>query len=690
MTTPPFSLPRAWRDDAFPGPREAAVVHAVPDRAVALAVHLAVLSALTDDAEIRTTIRVDGRARDVRAEPGRRGRWPESVARARSVLDAAGEPVGEPAPGQVLFTDAAATGYALVVELHAGGLTLRAYHGALAGDRLELLAEMYRAALADATGDGPAVVAVPPDEWSALRRWGTGPVVDRGATTFVDLWEAQAARTPDTTAVRVDGGTLTYRELSHRARQFARHLGELRTDPDAPVGVSLRRTADLLPVLLGTWLAGAAYLPLDVDLPPARRREMIDSAGCGVIVTTTDQLAALTDAGSRTFCLMDKERELIAERSAGPLPGRSDPDALAYLMYTSGSTGKPKAVMVQHRGLVNYLLWAAEAYLARGAGGSPYFTSISFDLGVPSLFGPLLVGQAVDLLPDPLDVADLGRLLASGAPYSFVKMTPGHLNLLALDLEPAEAHVLAGLVIAAGDAFPVELAARWAALAGPGGTPVATEYGPTEITVGNSGQTVDHSQWTGLIPLGDPIANTTMYVLNARSEPVPAGVPGEVYVGGTGVAAGYLGAPALTADRFVPDPWGPPGARMYRTGDRGRWQAGALEFLGRIDGQRKIRGHRVELGEVAAAVRRHPDVADAVVIVHERPARPARLAAFVVLVAQRVLDARALRAALAEELPEYMIPTDIRAVADVPLTANGKIDNRRLESLLTDPQGGNP
>jgi non-ribosomal peptide synthetase component F len=334
-------------------------------------------------------------------------------------------------------------------------------------------------------------------------------------------------------------------------------------------------------------------------------------------------------------------------------------------------------VLVHHGGLANYLLWTAEAYAKHGTGGSAFFTSIGFDLGMPSLFTPLLAGQTVDLLPDPFDTADLGELLAAGAPYSFLKMTPGHLNMLSLDLDAEQARDLAGLVIAAGDAFPVALARRWTQLAGPA---VATEYGPTEITVGNSGQLVTDLDSDGLVPLGAPIPNTTMYVLTERLEPVPTGVAGEVYIGGAGVAHGYLGDPALTAERFLPDPYGPPGARLYRTGDRARWRAsGRLEFLGRADSQVKIRGYRVEPAEIRETLRRQPGVGDALVVVIEQPRRQPRLAAFVI---GRDIDVAGLRAQLSTELPDHMVPAEIVLVDDLPLTANGKVDTRELRSLL--------
>ncbi|WP_406261264.1 amino acid adenylation domain-containing protein [Streptomyces chartreusis] len=573
--------------------------------------------------------------------------------------------------------------YGLRVHADERRLTLTA---ALAPPYLARLASMYREVLrAMAAGpDGDALAArLDPDERRAvLGDWSTGPRLDRGAGTVVERIEAQAATTPDATAVKVAGTGTTYRELDERANRVARRLAGLGARPDALVGVCLRRTADLLPALLGVWKSGAGYLPLDPALPAERLRHMIDAAGCELVLTESAHLPALEPLTGGDIVLLDRERESIEALPATPLGRTTDPRSLAYVIYTSGSTGNPKGVMVEHAGLANYLLWTAETYAARGTGGSPVFSSISFDLGMPSLFAPLLTGQPVHLLPDPLDTADLGDELAAGAPYSFIKMTPGHLDLLSYDLTPDEIHSLAGLVIAAGDAFTSELARRWLEFAGPGGTPVATEYGPTEITVGNSGETLTEPPATELIPLGAPIPNTTMYVLTDRLEPVPVGVPGEVYIGGTGVARGYLDRPGLTAERFLPDPYGAPGSCLYRTGDRARWRAdGSLEFLGRVDHQVKIRGFRVELGEIQARLREHPDVAEAVVIA-VGPVRSRSLAAYVIPAEGTPMDAKGLRDHLAAVLPAYMLPAHFVAIDQVPLTTNGKVDTRVLQGLL--------
>jgi amino acid adenylation domain-containing protein len=528
-----------------------------------------------------------------------------------------------------------------------------------------------------------------PAAWTAGEvpaAWTAGPVIDRGPVTVVDLIQAQASATPAAPAVRTADAELSYRQLDERSNQIAHHLLARGVRDEVLVGVCLGRTADLVPALLGVWKAGGGYLPLDPGLPPRRLRHMTDAAGCPLVITSTEHIAALTaqrPAAGSAFVLTDADQDAIAAQPVTPAAVRIHPAQLAYVMFTSGSTGMPKGALIQHEGLANYLLWTVDAYASRRVGGAPVFSSISFDLGIPNIFTPLLVGQATYLLPDAADVADLGPLLAAAAPYSFIKMTPGHLDLLSYQLSAGQIRDLAGLVIAAGDSFPVTLAARWLELAGPGGTQVATEYGPTEITIGNSGQPVASDHGTVLVPLGAPIPNTTMYVLNDRLEPVPPGQIGEVYIGGVGVARGYLGRPDLTADRFLPDPYGPAGSRLYRSRDLARWRPdGTPEFAGRVDNQVKIRGYRVELGDIEANLRRHPDVRDAVVAAREPAPDDKRLVAYVVLAAGQSLDGAALRAHLAAALPGYMIPEAFIAIDGIPLTDNGKLDSRALPLLL--------
>ncbi|GAA4834580.1 amino acid adenylation domain-containing protein [Kitasatospora terrestris] len=704
-----LTLPGAWEPDPVPTPgrptEESVGFADLAERlggpeadpvTALLVVHLKVLDLISEDEGLHTEVALPGRDGIRRLQVGPPGpTWQESVRRLADPLDAPADPLDADPPArhrQVLFTavDAPGTGgYGLEVFVQGSTLRLRARADALTPDRLTALGRIYRLVLEAFAADpgGPVSGAYLPahDRHAELETWGSGGTAHREPVGVDELITAQAARTPDATAVRTAAGTLSYRDLEERSNRIARHLRSLGSRPDTLIGVCLGRTLDLLPVLIGVWKSGAGYLPLDPELPAERLRLMAAAAGCEIVVTERRHLEALGPAGpGHHRVLMDEHRAAVdAHPPTAPEAPVRDHRRLAYVIYTSGSTGAPKGVMIEHRGLANYLLWTVDAYAARGTGGSAVFSSISFDLGIPNLFTPLLTGQPVHLLPEPLDLADLGDRLAEGAPYSFLKMTPGHLDLLSLDLTPAQTHRLAGIVVAAGDAFTSELAARWIDSAGTGGTVVGTEYGPTEITVGNSGEPVLEPPSGELIALGAPIPNTTMYVLTERLEPLPLGVPGEVYIGGAGVARGYLGRPGPTADRFLPDPYGAPGSRLYRTGDRGRRRPdGSLEFLGRLDHQVKIRGYRVEPGEIQAVLRRHPDVAEVVVLACGPHGRGRRLAAFVVPAPGTTADADRLRAHVAADLPDHMVPTHVLAVDRIPLTANGKVDNRTLQGLL--------
>ena len=720
-----FALPATWRS---PDPDAAAAREeradfadlagplgrlaeelAVDPVAVTTAVHLKVLSMLTEERVIGLEIVRPCAAEAVRvlwASLDAAPTWRDVVGEADRAQLAASAPTPDPGQqplgsvrpwGRVVLVarpldaalrpepphDVPDSDHDLRVSVSGGAIVLSTPDGSsLSADALPRLAAMYRRVLeavsADPGGDARVACLPAAERHAVLSEWAGGAAADRGADTVVELFVAQAAKTPDALAVRTPEGGLSFRELDAWSNQIADLLRERGVGSHAPVGVCLRRSPELLPVLLGVWKAGAPYLPLDADLPALRIGRMLAAAACVLVVTATEHLPALAGFDPEGLILLDAQRETVARRPATPVSVPLGPTHPAYIMFTSGSTGTPKGVLVHHGGLVNYLLWALDEYIADATGGSPFLTSIAFDLGVPSLFAPLLAGQTVDLLPDPLDPADLGVLLAAGSPYSFVKITPGHLNLLSLDLLPDQARRLAGVVIAAGDAFPGTLAQRWIELAGPGGTAVATEYGPTEITVGNSGRRIQSPDTAQLVPLGTPLPNTTMFVLTDHLEPVPVGVSGEVYIGGAGVSCGYVGQAGLTASRFVPDPWGPAGTRLYRTGDRGRWLAsGEVEFLGRTDHQVKIRGHRVEVDEIAEVLRRRPDVREAVVVA-VGSGNTARLAAFVVPAAGHALAETDLRTALAGELPAYMIPAEIVLTGEIPLTANGKVDTRRL------------
>ncbi|MGW1844509.1 amino acid adenylation domain-containing protein [Streptomyces sp. NPDC001966] len=500
----------------------------------------------------------------------------------------------------------------------------------------------------------------------------------------------QAAATPDATALRRGDTTYTYRRLVEESERHARRLAGLGIGPEDTVAVLLDRSPELVAALLGIWRAGAAYVPVDPGYPDERVGHMLATTGTRTVLTETryadrfEGPAALgADEDRRTVLVTDDPAEQAARAAAtAALPTGHDLDALAYVIYTSGSTGRPKGVLVTHRGLANYLGWTVQAYAGAGPGGAPLFSSIAFDLGVPDLYAPLMTGRSVDLLPQDFDTADLGALLAAGAPYAFIKLTPGHLDLLQQQLTDDQIRGLAGLVIAAGDSFTARLAERWTTSAGPDGTRLAAEYGPTEITVGNSAYFLDGPVTTELVPIGRAVPHTTMYVLDEHLRPLPVGVPGEVWIGGIGVARGYAGRPDLTAERFVPDPYGPAGTRLYRTGDIARvLPDGNLDFVARADHQVKLRGYRIEPGEIESALTADPAVAEAVVLVREDSPGAKELVAYVVPAegaGPDDLTPAALRARVGETLPSYMVPAAYLALDALPLTANGKLDRRAL------------
>ncbi|MCG8914453.1 amino acid adenylation domain-containing protein [Actinokineospora sp. PR83] len=538
------------------------------------------------------------------------------------------------------------------------------------------LATLLTAAAAD---PGTALDALPLADVEELR------ALDASATTpgpavgdsVVDAVERQAAVTPDAPAVLTDQGALSYAELDARANRLAHLLRGLGVGTDDVVAVLLDRGQDLLVTLLAVGKAGAAYLPLDPAAPPARVASAC--ADCGVRHAVTQRaLAAALDGTDLAQVLVDghSDRISLAAMPADRPDRVSDPELLAYVIQTSGSTGRPKGVAVTRGGLANHVRWAADRLVAPGPGGGALFSSVAFDLVVPNLWAPLVSGRPVRVLPERLDLAELGERLADTAPHSFLKLTPGHLEVLGARLPDERLAALARTVVVAGEVLPPETARRWARLLGPGG--LLNEYGPTETTVGATAFEVDPAWDDRPVPIGHPLPGVSARVLGPGLDPQGVDVPGELVVGGVGVARGYVGRPGLTAARFVPDPSGPPGSRAYRTGDLVRRRAdGAVEFLGRTDDQVKIRGHRVEPGEVRAALAAHPAVAEAVVVARDDGAGP-RLVGYFVPVDPGDDPTTRLRAHLAGLLPEHMVPDALLALIAIPLTANGKVDRAAL------------
>jgi amino acid adenylation domain-containing protein len=486
-----------------------------------------------------------------------------------------------------------------------------------------------------------------------------------------ELVARQARRTPDAVAAVCEGERMTYGSLVARARELATHLRPLGVQPGVRVGLCVERSLDMLVGLLGILEAGGAYVPLDPAFPPERLSFMIEDAACPVLVTQKHLLNVLPTAGARTVAL-DALGGPPGGESGQPEGRPATGDDLAYVIYTSGSTGRPKGVQISHRALVNLLESMARTPGLASGDVLLAVTTLSFDIAALELYLPLVTGARV-VVAKRDSVLDAARLMATlrDEGVTVMQATPSTWRLL----RDAGWRGDRGFkIFCGGEALAAELAEALSA----GGASVWNLYGPTETTIWSTVHQVRPGE--SPVPIGRPIANTRVYVLDARGEPVPVGVPGELYIGGAGVAHGYLNRPELTSDRFVPDVFtDDPGARLYRTGDRVRYRRdGALEFLDRLDNQVKVRGFRVELGEIESVLARHPALSLAVVTVRGDASGSKRLAAYAVVKGSSTPSVDTLRAHLATKLPEYMIPSTFTILDALPLTPNGKIDRRRL------------
>ncbi|HMG74244.1 MAG TPA: amino acid adenylation domain-containing protein [Pyrinomonadaceae bacterium] len=502
------------------------------------------------------------------------------------------------------------------------------------------------------------------------------------------LFEQQCERTPESLAL-VSGTTkLTYEELNARANQVAQHLLTFGVRAETLVGILMEHSVEMVVSLLGVLKAGAAYVPLDPESPPDRLSLMIEGAGFTVLMTQRRLAGRLSESGKTRIICVDEEWAQIAAQNRNRVESNVNPDNLAYVIHTSGSTGRPKGVMISHRSVVNYLHWCLDFYNVAGGSGAPVHSAIGFDLTVTSLFAPLLAGRNI-VLSDAPGVEALTSILDWKSGYSFVKLTPSHLEVLNLAVDTRRAAGLTNVLILGGEALHSERLKPW--LRHSPATRIINEYGPTETTVGCCVYEVTRdSTLHGPVPIGRPQANTQAYILDEHQSPVPVGIAGELYVGGLGLARGYLGSPDLTAERFVPHPFSlEPGARLYRTGDRVRYRPdGNMEFLGRFDEQVKLRGYRVEPGEIETVLREHGEIREAVVIADET-ASGAKLRAYFIPAA-KAPTAADLSSYLKAKLPPYMVPTVLVKVDQLPLTPNGKVDRKALRLVESEASGLRP
>ena len=483
------------------------------------------------------------------------------------------------------------------------------------------------------------------------------------------LLEEQVERTPDAVAVIFGNQQLTYRELNQRANQLAHYLQKLGVKPEVFVGICIERSIEMLVGLLGILKAGGAYVPLDSTYPKERLAFMLEDARAPVLLTQQRLLEIIPSHSGQVVCLDTNWQEIGKEISENSVSNVCA-DNLAYVIYTSGSTGKPKGTLIHHRGLVNYLTWCTKAYSVEQGEGSPVHSSISFDMTITGLFSPLLVGRKVELLPEDKGIENLATVVRNKSNFSLIKITPAQLELLSRQLLPQEAAGKTRAFIIGGENLLAESIAFWQENAPD--TMLINEYGPTETVVGCCIYQAKDKQ-SGSVPIGRAIANTQLYILDRYLHPVPVGIAGELYIGGAGVARGYLHRPDLTAERFIPNPF-LAGERLYKTGDLARYRAdGIIEYLGRIDHQVKIRGFRIELAEIEAVLSQHPKVRECAIL-----AKCDRLIAYAVLHSGETLTVSELRNYLAEKLPEYMVPSALVTLDEMPLTVNGKVERQAL------------
>ncbi|CAG4882928.1 putative Phenylalanine racemase (ATP-hydrolyzing) [Georgfuchsia toluolica] len=485
-----------------------------------------------------------------------------------------------------------------------------------------------------------------------------------------ELFEQQVARTPDAVAVVFGERQLSYRQLNERANQVAHYLRRRGVGPEVLVGVCLERSPEMVVGLLGVLKSGAAYVPLDPTYPPERLDFMARDAGLRLLLTERKSRHLFAESGAEAVCL-DTDWQAIALESATNPVTTASPDNLAYVIYTSGSTGRPKGVAVTSRALVNLLESMGQAPGLSESDVLLSVTTLAFDIAALELYLPLIKGAKV-MLASRDETRDGQRLMArlSSSGATVMQATPATWRML---IDSGWEGTPGLKVLCGGEALKRDLADQLLQLAGE----VWNMYGPTETTVWSSIWRVEPG--AGAISIGQPIANTQLWVLDDYFEPVPVGVVGELCIGGIGLARGYWKRPDLTAERFVPDRLsGIDGARLYRTGDWARWMPdGRLECLGRIDHQIKIRGFRIEPAEIETAIAKHPAVRASVVVARGDDAEK-------LLVAYLVADhppadlSNQLRALIRAALPEYMVPSAFIMLDAFPLTANGKIDRQAL------------
>ena len=562
------------------------------------------------------------------------------------------------------------------------------------GSTIESFARRFNTILSAAIADADRPVArlrlLSNEEERCLTHTWNGATVDNPPyTSPVGLFVEQAARTPAAVALEQGGQTLTYADLDRLSNQLAWYLGGLDIAPETPVGIYLQRDFSWVVSVLGVMKAGCCYVPLDISYPPQRLARMIEIAGVGLVVTSSTLRSSAPFAESVRVIELEPDFGAIGSCKTSAPPRAGAPDGIAYILFTSGSTGEPKGVMTRNRSVVNYLLQMSCIFALDATDSVLQVTSPSFGPSMRELLAPLASGARLFLLPagEAGSPTSLMRAVQTGKVSKIVAITPSMLKLMLVEAEESDpGSSRLSLVCPSGELLERSVCnSVWQKLGR--SVRIVNLYGQTESTMTLCSFQVQGEQGSPRVPIGRPIANTRIYVLDSQGEAAAVGTPGEIHIGGAGISRGYVGRPGLTADRFVPNPFGD-GERLYRTGDRGRWLAeGVLECLGRVDQQLKIRGYRIEPGEIETLLHKHPSVKQAVVVAREDAMGDMGLVAYVVPAPGESPQARQLQAHLKLRLPDYLVPARFVVLDKMPLTPTAKVDRRALPVPDAAPEG---
>jgi amino acid adenylation domain-containing protein len=504
-------------------------------------------------------------------------------------------------------------------------------------------------------------------DWNATAR----PYPD---TTIHRLFEEEVRRSPDATALVFEGRTMSYSELNRRANQLANYLRGAGVGPETLVAVCMERSFEMVIALLGIIKAGGAYVPVDSGYPAERQAYMIRDA-CAPLILTQVKFAGRMSNLDAAVLALDADWNRVSDQPCENLAGGAEPNHLAYVIYTSGSTGQPKGAMNTHRAVCNRLLWMQDEYALTASDRVLQKTPFSFDVSVWEFFWPLMTGARLVLArPEGhKDAAYLARLIRE-EDITTLHFVPSMLRVF-LETEGAPECASVKRVICSGEALPYQLQERFFELLG---AQLHNLYGPTEAAVDVTYWACQRSGARAIVPIGRPVANTRIYILDANMQPVPVGVPGELHIGGVQVGRGYWRRPDLTEERFIPDPFRS-GGRLYRTGDLARWLPdGAVEYLGRLDHQVKIRGFRIEPGEIESLLAQDSGVKQAIVVAREDATGDRRLVAYIAARNGDAPQIADLKAMLSTRVPDYMVPSAFMYLDAFPLTPNGKVDRKAL------------